>query len=169
MDIAIDIAKGIFFILIIVLLNVLFWVGKIFLKSKKRIVRKATVEDLDSMYNLIQKVDLDRDIFLKASKPSIAERLEYSYVCVEDNKIIGVCLIDHKKYDTDNEVWVIDTMVSSKRGVGSQLLSNIPDREYYTSISERNNKSMNLFKKFGFVQIGYNKLYGYERIRFKKS
>ena len=139
--------------------------------TANRDVRKAEITDIDDIIKTIQKVRLPAEVFLKATREGIKKRIHYSYVCTENDKIIGCCLIDYKKYDTPTKVWVIDTIVSTKRGAGSLLLSRIPDFEYHTSIHKDNDRSIGLFKKHGFKEIKDRlfSIQGYERLRFKRE
>lgn len=137
------------------------------------IVRRAryNIDEIITVYMMIQNVTLQNDVFVKATADSIANRISTSFVCLDNNRIVGVCLIDYKEYDTPTKVWVIDTIVSTKRGAGSLLLSRIPDFEYHTSIHKDNDRSIGLFKKHGFKEIKDRlfSIQGYERLRFKKE
>jgi hypothetical protein len=65
---------------------------------------------------MIKMLRFPKNVFVKATADSIANRISTSFVCLDNNRIVGVCLIDYKEYDTPTKVWVIDTIVSTKRG-----------------------------------------------------
>lgn len=121
------------------------------------IVRCTTEKDIDEIYTLINKVPLESCVFIKSTKEEIAQKIKTSYVCIADNKIVGVCMVQE---------CYIDTIVASKKGAGSKLLSSIKKGGYYTNISDLNEKSIRLFKKFGFKKVGIEYINNEKRGRY---
>ncbi len=134
-------------------------------------VRKADIEDLQVIYDLIHKVKLDSSMFLKPENiKSVLKRIKYSYVYEHENSIKGVVLIDYKIFNNSKkEVWTIDNIVSFKKGAATKLLKDLPKKDYYCTIAFNNEKSKNLFKKQGFKSINYMTYMGYQREIFFKG
>lgn len=111
-------------------------------------IRKSKKEDVDKIFEIINNVDKSKKVFIKSTRNEIEEKIEKSFVCVYRDKIVGVCLI------VEDKDLYIDTIVSTKKGAGSKLLSSLKEGVYRTNISKINNESICLFRKFGFVKIG---------------
>ncbi len=106
-------------------------------------IRSCLRLDLEPVYHFIQAVPFKKEVFIKSSKKEIEQKINTSFVCEENGKIIGVLLVKND---------YIDTIVSTRKGVGTKLLSVLKGR-YFVHISCKNQSSKKLFANFGFKKI----------------
>lgn len=120
----------------------------------------TTESDLDLVQNFIEAVELPREVFIKNTREETARFINSSYLALYEDKLVGILLIQDG---------YIDTIVSTKKGVGSMLLSILDGEELRTNISPINIASQDLFKKFGFTDKGGIMLEGEKRRRYTNT
>lgn len=114
--------------------------------------------DVWEVAELINSVALPEDIFIKSSRDEVFKNLGKSLVYRSNGKIIAACLVNYN---------YIHTIVSSVPGTAKKLISTLTPGFYKTEISDLNDKSIKLFKSFGFKKVGETILCGYKRGRYE--
>lgn len=124
-------------------------------------VRIAKNKDAIEIVRMIESYNLPPSIFIKSCYNRVKEIIseKKSLVCTDNDKsIVGAVLVE------DN---YIDTICSTKDGVGSKLLKKLPIGRYEVNISKKNERSQNLFRKFGFRYMYDEIVDGQERGRYE--
>lgn len=111
---------------------------------------------ISAAQSLIDGVDLPREIFVKNELPETTELASHnlSVVAIANDEVVGILLMRENH---------IDTIVAKGKGVGSVLLSTLPEGEYSTHVSPKNARSIRMFTKFGFKFIRQELSYGERR------
>lgn len=121
-------------------------------------IREVRYADHQAVCELIQSVDLPKQVFIKNDdEETMRIILDDRSICIYDgDKMLGFVLVTQRNY--------IDTIISTKPGLGKQLLNALPPGKYMTHCSPMNNRSQALFTKAGFVHKETGTLYG--EVRF---
>ena len=125
-------------------------------------ILRAKLLDATQIHHLTKQIDLKPSIFIKNSLKEIKNILSYgqSFVYVEEDKVKAFLLVK-KNY--------IDTIVSTKKGIGSKLLDALPVGKYKVNISSKNSISIKLFTSKGFVLKGVEYLGKYPRMYYENK
>lgn len=121
-----------------------------------RAITTLTNEDVLEATRLINSTGLPMSRFIPSTKFEVLNFVKEgkSIVCKEDNKIIGVMLIKEEKNERQTTCFRhIDTIVSTVKGVGTEMINSLPKGFYTTFISPFNKTSLSLFGKFKFIKM----------------
>lgn len=124
-------------------------------------IRKANLDDVKQIREIMVGFGLPASIFITSSEDRIAELIHQSnsYVCLENGFMVGFLLVEDGDY--------IDTICSTRNGVGKALLKNLPSGRYEVNISDQNEKSRRLFGSLGFTFMRKEIVEGQERGRYE--
>lgn len=115
------------------------------------------MKDCEKVYQMIQRVDLPPEMFVKDSRVTIVSQALSSYVAEDSGKIVGALLLGGD---------LIDTIVSEQQGAASKMLTVLRGR-YMTYVSPLNSKSQAMFERNGFVRKHKTQMYGQERLLYE--
>ena len=100
------------------------------------------------------------------------------YVAKNDDKVLGVVLIEETPYDFDILEIVVDQELRG-RGIGTMLMKRVLGYAKFThkekatlEVASDNNSAISFYEKFGFSQISVRKNYyknGNDALIFQKT
>ena len=114
-------------------------------------IRKATVSDVESLYELIN-IYAEKEVVLPRTKESLYQQLFSIFVAVEDNKVVGsasITILDKELAEIRS--LVVDESVT-KKGIGKKLVEKIIEETKRMGIPKLISLTyqVDFFKKCGF-------------------
>ncbi len=95
-------------------------------------VRKATIQDLDNVFELVKDFAVSfkpqKELFIQSFENLLSDKKAFVFVADNDNKIVGYLLgfIHNTFFANGNVAWIEEIMVDNKfrrSGIGSELIN----------------------------------------------
>lgn len=99
--------------------------------KKYKMVRKATMQDLDSIFDLVKAFATSfhpqKELFIQSFENILNDNKAFAYVAESDNKVVGYSLgfIHSTFFANGNVAWLEEIMIDEKfrrEGIGSELV-----------------------------------------------